>query len=74
MDLLGNNEVIRKFNVQKNLQNTKDETICIFGKEEKNLLKTSLKPGEFIKIIELPGGHEYQDNFKIITDTIYNKL
>ncbi len=51
-----------KFKVQPEIEKSQLPIICIFGKKESLLLKTTLKNLSKVSIYELPGGHDYDDN------------
>lgn len=70
-DLLGiSYDESGKFKVQEQIEKSQLPIICIFGKEESLLLKTILKNYGKISVHELPGGHDYDDNFIRLVEII----
>ena len=70
-DMIGENEnVDRKFKVMPEIEKTDLPVFCIFGKDEKLMLKTSLPKKKNLIIYELPGDHRYNDDFKALSKLI----
>ncbi len=70
-DLLGwDDNKNGKFKVQQEIEKSQLPIVCIFGKEEKLLLKKSLKTENEISVYELPGGHRFDDNFNGLVQII----
>lgn len=70
-DMIGNNEnVNRKFKVKPEIDKTDLPVICIFGKDEELMLKTSLRENKNLHICELPGDHRYKDDFSALSKMI----
>lgn len=66
-DLIGKSEnSTRRYKVGPEIERTELPTICIFGKEEEMILKSTLRKRANLKIYEVPGDHQYNDNLKII--------
>ncbi len=70
-DMIGNSEnVNRKFKVKPEIDKTDLPVICIFGKDEELVLKTSLRESKNLHIYELPGDHRYKDDFSALSKMI----
>lgn len=63
-DLLGfNDNENGKYKTRLAIEKSKLPVVCIFGKKESLLLKKSLKNSDLISIYELPGAHQFNENF-----------
>jgi type IV secretory pathway VirJ component len=63
-DLFGDNDTDkRKFKVQQEIENSSLPIICIFGKEENLILRKSLKKNNRLQIFEIPGDHDFNNNY-----------
>ena len=70
-DMIGENENLdRKFKVMPEIEKTDLPVICIFGNDEKLMLKTSLPKKKNLVIYELPGDHRYNNDFKALSKLI----
>jgi len=70
-DLIGNSENIsRRYKVGPEIEKTDLPVICIFGKEEAMNLKSTLQKKVNLKIYEVPGDHQYNDQLKMILEMI----
>jgi len=67
-DMMGRSEnADRKYKVGPEIEKNRLPIICIFGKEEEMSLKNTLEKKPNIKIVEVPGDHQYKNNLKLIT-------
>jgi type IV secretory pathway VirJ component len=63
-----------RYNVLEEMKNVRPkQPICIFGNEEDEDLRNHFSSID-LKIILLPGNHHYKDDFKGITNAIFNNL
>ena len=70
-DMIGENENLdREFKVMPEIGKTDLPVICIFGNDEKLILKTILPKKKNLIIYELPGDHRYNNDFKAISKLI----
>lgn len=70
-DMVGESENInRKYKVKPEIEKTDLPVVCIFGKDEELVLKTSLRKNKNLTIHELPGDHRYNDDFIAISKMI----
>ena len=70
-DLLGfSDNENGKFLVQPEIEKSQLPVVCIFGKKETLLLKKYLKNDDLVSVYELPGHHEYNDNFNEVVKII----
>jgi len=70
-DRIGDNEnVNRKFKVKPEIERTVLPVICIFGKDEELMLKTTLLKNKNLHICELPGIHRYNGDFYTLSKMI----
>lgn len=70
-DLIGKSEnIARRYKVGPEIEKTDLPVICIFGKEEDLILKSALRKKANLKIYEVPGDHQYNDNLKMILEMI----
>jgi type IV secretory pathway VirJ component len=70
-DMIGESENInRKYKVKPEIEKTDLPVVCIFGKDEELVLKTSLRKNKTLTIFELPGDHRFNDNFTALSKTI----
>jgi len=70
-DLIGDSEnVNRKFKVKPEIEKTDLPVICIFGKDEELMLKTTLRKNKNLHICELPGDHRYNGDFSALSKMI----
>jgi type IV secretory pathway VirJ component len=70
-DMMGGSEnVDRKYKVGPEIEKIDLPTICIFGRDEEMMLKSSLKKGKNLTIGELPGDHQYKNNFTVVLQMI----
>ncbi len=70
-DLLGfgDNET-GKYKTRQEIEESKLPVVCIFGKKESLLLKKSLINNDLVSVYELPGGHQFNDNFNGLVQII----
>jgi type IV secretory pathway VirJ component len=62
-DLIGDSKnTKRKYKLGPEINGTTLPVVCIFGKKEDLLLKNSLIKKESLTILELPGGHQYNND------------
>lgn len=70
-DMIGEREnVNRKYKVKPEIGKTDLPIICIFGKDEELILKTSLRNSKSLMICELPGDHRYNFNYSALSKLI----
>ncbi|NEW81084.1 MAG: hypothetical protein GZ094_01780 [Mariniphaga sp.] len=70
-DMIGDSEnVNRKFKVKPEIEKADMPVICIFGNDEKLMLKTNLPKKKNLIIYELPGDHRYNNDFKALSKLI----
>lgn len=70
-DMIGENEnVNRKYKVRPEIEKTELPIVCIFGKDEVMVLKSSLEKSKSLSILELPGDHQYNNNLSLLLKTI----
>ena len=70
-DLIGVNESFnRKYLVQPEIEKIGIPVVCIFGQEEIMLLKKNLLKDKNVSIHDLPGDHQYQNNFALLLKTM----
>jgi len=70
-DMIGENENLdRKFKVMPEIEKTDLPVICIFGNDEKLMLKTTLRKSVNLSIHELPGDHRYNNDFNALSKLI----
>jgi type IV secretory pathway VirJ component len=63
-ELLSDTESLdRKYKVQPEIERSQIPVICVFGKEEKLLLKSALKNKDKVVLYEIPGDHQYNQDF-----------
>ncbi len=60
----------RKYKVGPEIEKTDLPVICVFGKEEELLLRSSLRKKANLNILEVPGDHQYNNNFTLISKMI----
>ena len=56
--------------VQPEIEKSQLPVVCIFGKKESLLLKKYLKNNDLVSVYELPGHHQYNDNFNGLVQII----
>ena len=67
-DMIGESENLdRKFKVKPEIEKTDFPVIYIFGDDEQLMLKTTLVKNKSLTIHELPGYHQYNDNYAAIS-------
>jgi len=70
-DMIGESEnVNRKYKVGPEIEKTDLPITCIFGKEEKMMLKSSLRKNKSLTINEIPGDHHYNNNLALLSKMI----
>lgn len=70
-DLLGIDDNEKgKFKVGLEIEKSQLPIVCIFGEKESLLLKKSLKNKDDLSVYELPGGHQFDDNFNGLVQII----
>ena len=65
-----NENVNRKFKVKPEIEKSDLPVICIFGKDEELMLKTTLLKNKNLHIFELPGIHRYNGDFYTLSKMI----
>lgn len=70
MDMLGNNSVMRKYNITDELNAIHDHQIlCLFPEDEEDSIKDNLH-NKNIKIKVLPGKHRFDNDYSGVVDAI----
>ena len=70
-DMVGDSEnVNRKFKVKPEIEKSDLPVICIFGKDEELMLKTTPRKNKNLHICELPGDHRYNGDFYTLSKMI----
>lgn len=71
-DMIGEGDnANRKYKVKTEIEKTELPVICIFGNDEELILKSSLKKNKNLTIQKLPGDHRYNNNFALLSETIW---
>ena len=68
--LLSNGSEDRKYKITPVLTSPDIPTMCIFGKDERNLLKDKLKKDKNLFIVDVPGSHQYNDDVVLLSNLI----
>lgn len=56
----------RKYKIESAITSSSVPTFVLFGKEESLLLKNKLKDGSNVTVFDLPGNHQYQQNYSLL--------
>jgi type IV secretory pathway VirJ component len=72
-DMFGENDTDkRKFKIRQEIEKSELPTICVFGEEEDLMLKGNLRNDKKLTVCELPGKHEYRNNYSKLVKTVFD--
>jgi len=69
-DILGPNNIDRKYNVKEELKKITTLTLCIFGTNENNKLKEELPKNPAITRKDLAGAHDFEDAYETLANLV----
>jgi len=69
-DMLGPNNIQRKYNVKEELKKITTPTLCIFGADEQSRLKEELPKNSVITRKDLTGSHDFEDAYETLANTV----
>ncbi len=70
-DMVGNHDNLdREYKTAPEIEKSALPTICVFGKQEDLILKKRLKEDKHLTIYQIPGDHEYEENYSLLTSLI----
>ncbi|MGB8704453.1 MAG: alpha/beta fold hydrolase [Gillisia sp.] len=71
-DMIGSHDnAEREYKTAPEIENSSLPIICVFGNQEDLILKNVLKQDKHLTIYKIPGDHEYEENYSLLTSFIH---